>query len=109
MSAITFRDGDKEYTLEYSVKSISSIEKSGFDYSKIEIFPGTMYPLFVYGAFLKHHSGITVEKAMEVFNKLRPHSKAKEALMKMYSDTLAEMAGVDDGEDEKENPNWVQA
>ena len=111
MSAITFKDGEKEYTLEYSVESISAIEKSGFDYTKLATCPATMLPLFIYGAFLKHHGGkITVQKATEIFKKLKPQNKAKDALVMMYADTLKELAGTaDEAEDNEGNPNWVQA
>lgn len=79
---ITFEYNNNNYTLEFTRKTVSQVEKMGFDYNTIYTKPVTAITILFRGAFLAHHATIPmeqIEKILEDFD--------KEALL----DTLAEM------------------
>lgn len=53
----------REYTLEFTVKSVKKTEAAGFVATKIDEQPMIMIPLLFWGAFQAHHPWVTREKA----------------------------------------------
>ena len=84
---ITFEYNNVNYTLEYTRKTVSQIERMGFDYNMINTKPVTAITMLFRGAFLAHHSTIPVEqidKILEEFDK----SDLLSTLGDMYIETV---------------------
>ena len=63
---ITDPENGREYTLEFSRRSISKIEQAGFNINLIETQSMTMIPLMFWGAFLMHHPQMTREQTDKI-------------------------------------------
>lgn len=63
---ITDPEEGREYTLEYSRKTVSKAEQKGFDINQLESKPATMIPLLFWGAFLMHHPHMTQEQTDKI-------------------------------------------
>lgn len=63
---ITDPDEGKEYTLEFSRKSVSKTEQAGFDVTKLETQSMTMIPTLFWGAFLMHHPYMTKDQSDKI-------------------------------------------
>lgn len=63
---ITDPDTGREYTLEFSRKTVSKTEQAGFDINKLESMGMTMIPLLFWGAFLMHHPYMTKEQTDKI-------------------------------------------
>ena len=59
---ITDPENGKEYTLEFSRKTVVKTEQAGLDVSNLEAKSMTMIPLLFWGAFLMHHPHMTKEQ-----------------------------------------------
>ena len=100
---ITDPDESREYTLEFSRKTVSKTEQAGFDINQIESKPMTMIPIMFWGAFLMHHPHMTREQTDKIlFDGLgRLESDEMEHLAKLYAEPLRTLVAT--GE-EGENP-----
>ena len=63
---ITDPDEGREYTLEYSRKSVVKVESVGLDVNQLESKSMTMIPLLFWGAFLMHHPHMTKEQTDKI-------------------------------------------
>ena len=63
---ITDPEESREYTLEYSRKTVSRVEQMGLDINQIESKSMTMIPLLFWGAFLMHHPHMTKEQTDKI-------------------------------------------
>jgi len=63
---ITDPENGREYTLEFSRRSISKVEQAGFNINLIETQSMTMIPLMFWGAFLMHHPQMTREQTDKI-------------------------------------------
>ena len=63
---ITDPDEGREYTLEFSRKSVAKTEQAGLDINKLESASMTMIPILFWGAFLMHHPYITREQTDKI-------------------------------------------
>lgn len=63
---ITDPDEGREYTLEYSRKTVSRVEQAGLDVNQIDTKSMTMIPLMFWGAFLMHHPHMTREQTDKI-------------------------------------------
>lgn len=63
---ITDPDEGREYTLEFSRKTVSKAEQAGLDVNQIESKSMTMIPLLFWGAFLMHHPHMTREQTDKI-------------------------------------------
>lgn len=59
---ITDPENGKEYTLEFSRKTVVKTEQAGLDVNCLESKSMTMIPLLFWGAFLMHHPHMTKEQ-----------------------------------------------
>nr|DAL02059.1 MAG TPA: protein of unknown function (DUF5055) [Caudoviricetes sp.]DAT94862.1 MAG TPA: protein of unknown function (DUF5055) [Caudoviricetes sp.] len=95
---------DKEYTLEYTRKSIELMERRGFKISDIQDKPVTTLPALFAGAFLAHHKFVKPEVINEIFTKLTNKDELINKLAEMYNEPIIAMLG--DTEDSEGNLNW---
>lgn len=63
---ITDPEAGKEYTLEFSRKSVVKAEQAGLDINQLEAKSMTMIPLLFWGAFLMHHPYMTREQTDKI-------------------------------------------
>jgi len=66
---ITFED--VTYTLEFTRKSIKTMESRGFKISEFSDKPVTMLPALFAGAFLAHHRFVKQDVIEEIFARLK--------------------------------------
>lgn len=99
---ITDPDEGREYTLEFSRKTVAKVEQAGLDINQLESKSMTMIPLLFWGAFLMHHPYMTREKTDSIlFDGLGGlNGKEMEHLGKLYAAPFQTLIS-DEGE---ENP-----
>ena len=56
---IRIPSGDKKYVLEYTRKTASVMERSGFSLDELTDKPNTMIPMLFRGAFLANHKALS--------------------------------------------------
>ena len=56
----------REYTLEFSRKTVAKTEQAGLDVNRLESASMTMIPLLFWGAFLMHHPHMTREQTDKI-------------------------------------------
>lgn len=59
-------DESREYTLEFSRKTVAKTEAAGFDIHRLESASMTMLPLMFWGAFLMHHPYMTKDQTDKI-------------------------------------------
>lgn len=59
-------DESREYTLEFSRKTVAKTEAAGFDINCLESKSMSMIPLMFWGAFLMHHPYMTKEQTDKI-------------------------------------------
>lgn len=100
---ITDPDSGKEYTLEFSRRTVVKTEQAGFDANSLESKSMTMIPLLFWGAFLMHHPHMTKDQADKIlFDGLGGLSERELShLGKLYAAPFQTLIASEDGE---ENP-----
>lgn len=103
---IIIKDGEHTYTLEYTRKSVATMEKQGFVAAEVDKKPVTLLPALFAGAFLAHHRFVK----QDTIDKLYSHIKDKDSLIgklvEMYNEPL--IALLDDPESGEEgNVEWT--
>lgn len=100
---ITDPDESKEYTLEFSRKSVARAEQAGLDVNQLDSKSMTMIPLLFWGAFLMHHPHMTREQTDRIlFDGLGGlNEKEMEYLGKLYAAPFQTLIA---SEDEGTNP-----
>lgn len=88
----------KDYTLEFTRKSIEAMEKRGFRITEIDSKPMTMLPEFFAGAFIAHHKFTKREVIDKIFSLMKNKDKLIETLAQMYNEPLITL--MDDEEEE---------
>lgn len=63
---ITDPEEGREYTLEYSRKSVVKAENAGLDINALDSKSMTMIPLLFWGAFLMHHPYMTKDQTDKI-------------------------------------------
>ena len=102
---LRFTYQDKEYCLEYTRKSIETMEKKGFVVSDIETKPMTILPALFAGAFLANHRFVKPEVIDEIYLKMTNKQELIGKLAEMYNEPI--MALVDEPEESEGNLDWT--
>lgn len=93
-------DESREYTLEYSRKTVVKAEQAGLDMNKLEALPMSMIPILFWGAFLMHHPHMTKEQTDKIlFDGIGGLNEAEmEYLGKLYAAPFQSLvAGAEEG------------
>ena len=101
---ITFEFEDKEYTLEFTRKSIESLERQGFIVKDITEKPMSTLPALFAGAFIAHHKFVKKEIIDKIYEKLTNKQELVGKLAEMYNDPI--MALIEEPEDNAGNVKW---
>lgn len=102
---LTFAFGDKEYTLEFTRRTVAEMEKKGFVASDITDKPMTTLPALFAGAFLAHHRFVKEDVIDNIYSKLTKKEDLIGKLAEMYNEPI--MALVQEPEEDKGNVNWT--
>ena len=97
---ITDPDEGREYTLEYSRKTVAKAEQAGLDVNQIDSKTMTMVPILFWGAFLMHHPYMTREQTDKIlFDGLGGLGDEEMAYLgKLYAEPFTTLiASEDDG------------
>lgn len=101
---ITFTFEGKEYTLEFTRKTVEAMERQGFVARDIGIRPMSTLPALFAGAFLAHHKFIKKETIDRIFAMLTDKDELVEKLAEMYNEPLEAL--VSDSENSEGNLTW---
>lgn len=102
---LIFTFEDKEYTLEYTRRTVAEMEKKGFIASDITDKPMTILPALFAGAFLAHHRFVKEDVINNIYTKLTKKEDLIGKLAEMYNEPI--MALVEEPEEDKGNVNWT--
>lgn len=102
---LKFTYQEKEYCLEFTRRSVETMEKSGFVASDINDKPMTVLPALFRGAFLANHRFAKQELIDEIYSKMTNKSELIGKLSEMYNEPI--MALVDEPEESEGNVDWT--
>lgn len=95
----------KEYTLEFTRRTIAEMEKKGFIAEDVESKPITTLPALFEGAFLAHHRFEKKEVIDNIFAKMTNKEKLIGKLAEMYNEPI--VALLEEPEDGEGNVDWT--
>jgi len=101
---IIFEFEGKEYVLEFTRKSIETMERQGFVASDIVDKPMTTLPALFAGAFLAHHRYVKKELVDEIYSKMTNKHDLLSKLAEMYNEPI--QALMEEPEDAAGNVKW---
>lgn len=104
---LKFTYEDKEYTLEYTRRTVGEMEKKGFVASEITDKPMTSLPALFAGAFLAHHRFVKQDVIDTIYSKLTRKEELIGALADMYNEPI--MALVEEPTETKGNLEWTMS
>jgi len=102
--SITFEYQNVSYTLEFTRKSIETMERQGFVAADIAEKPMLTLPTLFAGAFLAHHRYLKRETIDQIFYKLSNKQELIGKLAEMYNEPI--LALMDEPEDNEGNVKW---
>lgn len=101
---IIFEFEGKDYTLEFTRKSLETMERQGFIASEITEKPMTTLPTLFAGAFLAHHKFVKRDVIDKIFDKMTNKQELIGKLADMYNEPI--MALMDEPEEKEGNVVW---
>lgn len=99
-TTIHFTYEGKDYTLEYTRRTVTEMEKSGFSGAKVSEMPLTTLPMLFAGAFRAHHRATPSDTIEKIYKKLPDKESLYETLVRMYNEpieALMEEPGENEG------------
>lgn len=93
-----------EYTLEFTRRSVETLERKGFKISEVSEKPMTSLPTLFAGAFLAHHRFVKPEIIDSIFSKLKNKDELIGKLAEMYNEPIISM--FDEPEEDEGNLDW---
>lgn len=105
MKQIVFTIGNKDYTLEYTLRTAAMAERNGLNIQEIDTKPSVQIPILVNGAFQRHHKGMTRKQTDELYAEIKKKNDFIAALVEMYADAVNAL--VDTEDDDEGNANWT--
>ncbi|MBS6062736.1 MAG: DUF5055 domain-containing protein [Peptostreptococcaceae bacterium] len=102
---LKFTYDGKDYTLEFTRRTVTEMEKRGFIASEVENKPMTTLPALFEGAFLAHHRFEKKETIDKIFAKMTNKQDLIGKLAEMYNEPI--IALVDEPEGTEGNLEWT--
>lgn len=102
---LTFTYDGKDYTLEFTRRTVSEMEKKGFIASDITDKPMTTLPALFAGAFLVHHRFVKEDIINDIYSKLTKKEDLIGKLAEMYNEPI--LALVEEPEKAEGNLDWT--
>lgn len=95
------------YTLEYTRKSVETMEKQGFSIADVESKPMTTLPALFAGAFLAHHRFLKREVIDDLFSRMNHKDQLIAVLGEMYNAPLLSLLDEpEQTEGDEGNVSW---
>lgn len=105
MKTITLNYNDKEYTLEFTRKTVETMAKQGFKITDVVEQPILGVPALFQGAFLANHSNVRKAIVDDIYAHVTHRTELINALADMYN--APTMALIEDVEDTAGNASWT--
>ena len=102
---LNFEFEGKEYSLEFTRRTVTEMEKKGFLASEITEKPMSTLPALFAGAFLANHRFTKQETIDNIFAKMTKKEELIGKLAEMYNEPI--MALVEEPEEDKGNVAWT--
>ena len=102
---LSFTYEGKEYTLEFTRKSVETMERQGFVAEDVRNKPMLTLPALFRGAFLTNHSSVKRDKIDEIYSKMTNKGELIGKLSEMYNEPI--LALVDEPEENEGNLDWT--
>lgn len=102
---IIFTYDGKEYTLEYTRRTIKQMEDEGFVARNIDDKPMTLLPALFAGAFKAHHRFVKPDVIDEIYSHMPDKEKLIEKLAEMYNEPIVSL--MEEPEDSAKNVDWM--
>ncbi len=106
MKQIIFTYGGKDYTLEYTRRTVQQMEAEGFVAEDVQRKPMTLLPALFAGAFKAHHRFIKPETVDKIYAGMPNKDTLINKLVEMYNEPLESLMDEPD-EDQEGNVEWV--
>ena len=103
---ITFNYGGKDYTLEFTRRTVQAMEREGFIVEDIQTKPMTALPALFAGAFKAHHGFIKRELVDEIYEAMPNKENLIQRLAEMYNEPLQTLLSEPDEGSEKKVENF---
>lgn len=105
MKQLNFVHNGKPYTLEFTRKTVTEMEKKGFIASEVENKPMSTLPALFEGAFLAHHRFEKKEVINEIFAKMTNKEELIGKLAELYNEPI--IALVEEPAESEGNLDWT--
>lgn len=102
---LNFTYDGKDYTLEFTRRTVAEMEKKGFIASDITEKPMTTLPALFAGAFLAHHRFVKEDIINDIYSKLTKKEDLIGKLAEMYNEPI--LALVEEPEEAEGNLDWT--
>ncbi len=102
---LIFTYDGKDYTLEFTRRTVAEMEKKGFIASDITEKPMTTLPALFAGAFLAHHRFVKEDVINDIYSKLTKKEDLIGKLAEMYNEPI--LALVEEPEKAEGNLDWT--
>lgn len=102
---IIFTYDGKDYTLEYTRRTIKQMEDEGFVARNIDDKPMTLLPTLFAGAFKAHHRFVKQDVIDEIYAHMPNKDKLIEKLAEMYNEPIISL--MEEPEDTAKNVDWM--
>ena len=102
---IIFTYEGKDYTLEYTRRTIKQMEDEGFVARNIDDRPMTLLPALFAGAFKAHLRFVKQDVIEEIYSHLPNKDKLIEKLAEMYNEPIQSL--MEEPEDAAKNVDWM--
>ena len=102
---IEFTYNGKDYTLEFTRRTVKQMESEGFVVNEVPDKPMTLLPELFAGAFKAHHRNVKRDTIDDIFSAMPDKSKMISALAEMYREPLETL--MNDENNTSENVEWV--
>lgn len=94
-----------DYCLEFTRKSVETMERQGFVASDINDKPMSTLPALFAGAFLSKHRFVKKDEIDAIFAKLPNKGELIEKLAEMYNEPI--LALIEEPEEDEGNVKWT--
>lgn len=102
---LNFTYDGKDYTLEFTRRTVAEMEKKGFIASDITEKPMTTLPALFAGAFLAHHRFVKEDIINDIYSKLTKKEDLIGKLAEMYNEPILTL--VEEPEEAEGNLDWT--
>lgn len=102
---LKFTFEEKEYTLEFTRRTVTEMEKKGFIAADVENKPMSTLPALFEGAFLAHHRFEKKENIDKIFSKMTNKGDLIGKMAEMYNEPI--MALVEEPDESEGNVDWT--